>query len=257
AGSPAAVVPLPPPRPVAEQPSGLVVEVVAGGKHVEAAGERRGIEVVALHRSAGGARRPPAGGGDGGHPEPGTLGLELHHAKREGAAGGEPLHLLLRGVGVLADAETEVEARRVVAEVDEHVPQREAVLAPRDRDQDALAEHEHVLRGDRSLHLTAEVEEVAGPAEGRVVRPELDLGAFAAPFAFHAAPPEMTARISTSSPSSTTSASVRRRSPRITMAVPGRIPRSVRSAPTRRGPRISTVRCCGRRWTRMARKVER
>src|SRR5205814_6230694 len=111
----------------------------------------------------------------------------------EPACGGELLDLLPRAVGVLADAEPEVEPRRVVTEVGEHVPQREAVLAARDRDQDPLAGDEHTLCVDRALHLPAEEEQVAGPAEGGVVRAELDLGPRTAPPALHQAPPEMTA----------------------------------------------------------------
>src|SRR5439155_913198 len=122
-------------------------------------------------------------------------------------------------------------ARQVVLLPAQHVAEE-----PRRLVVEVVPGGEHTLRVDRALHLPAEEEQVAGPAEGGVVRAELDLGPRTAPPALHQAPPEMTARISISSLSSTTSPSVNRSSPRITMAVPGRMPSSASSAPTRRGP---------------------
>src|SRR5439155_8438436 len=169
----------------------------------------------------------------------GRILIECDHAQGEAAVRGELDGLGVRELRVRPDAEPEVEPGRVVAQLGEHVPEREAVLPARDRNQEALRGREHALAGDRALDLAAEVEEVARPAEGRVVGAELDLGLRPAARALHVAPPEMTARISTSSASSTTSASVSRRSPRITMAVPGRMPRSWSSCATRRRPAIS------------------
>src|SRR4029079_2209173 len=64
-------------------------------------------------------------------------------------------------------------------------------------------------------------------------------------------PPEMTARISISSSSSTISPSVSSSSRRMTTARVGRTFRSERRRPTDRRPATSTVRRWGCRWTRM------
>src|SRR5262249_34898026 len=225
----------------------LVVEVVARHEHVEAALGGGAIEVVTLHRAARRARDATCGGRDRGDAETARLLLERDDAKREPAARRERRRLVVRDVRVPGDPEADVEPGRVVAEVDEDVPEREAVFASRDGDQQPLLFAEHPLAGDGTLDLAAEDEQEARPAEGRVVRTELHLRGRATARALHDPPPEMTARISTSSASSSTSASVRRTSPRITMAVPGRTPSSASSCPTRRRPSISTMRCWGRR----------
>src|SRR5581483_7148948 len=237
---------------VAHEPRRLVVEVVTRHEDVEAAVDGRLVEEVPLHRSARRAGDPARGGGDRGDGEPALLGGEGHDAERKPAARREGHDLLVRHVGVRADAEADVEPGRVVAEIGEHVPEREAVLPAGDGDEEPVALLEHPLVRDRALDLTGEEEEEARAAEAGVVRPQLDFGLRPAARAPHAAPPEMTARISISSASSTTSPPVRRTSSRMTIAVPGRIPSSARSAATRRRPASSTVRCWGRRWTRMA-----
>src|SRR5581483_11037261 len=232
-----------PTEDVAHEPRRLVIEVVPGREHVEPALDRGAIEVVSLHLAARRARRSTREACDGRDGEPVGLLVERDDPERKAARRREGGGLRVRLVGIRPDAEPEVEAGRVVAELREHVPEREAVLPARDRNEDALAGREHPLRRDGAFDLSAEEKQKTRPAEGRVVRPELHLGARPAARALHAAPPEMTARISTSSDSSTTSPSVKSSSRRITIAVPGSTPSSARSCATRRRPSSSTVRC--------------
>src|SRR5262249_49663064 len=184
--------------------------------------------------------------------EPGTVVGEIDDAQREPARAGEALDLLLRGRGVAADPLGDVQPGRAVAELDEDVPQREAVLSPGDGDEHAVVEGAHVLACDGAFHVAPEEAEVARTAEARVVRAQVHFRLRAASRALHAAPPEITARTSTSSSSSSISPSSSRTSPRITMAVPGSTPSSASRRPTGRRPVISTVRPCGCRCTRMA-----
>ena len=67
-------------------------------------------------------------------------------------------------VGVVADAEPEVEAVGLVAEAHEDVPERERVLAARHRDQHPVARLEHAVRVDGPADLLVAVvhEVVAG-----------------------------------------------------------------------------------------------
>src|SRR4029453_13045559 len=163
----------------------------------------------------------------------------------------EGLDLLLRPRRIAADALRQVEARGAIAQIEQDVPQCQAVLAAGDRDQHALLGRAHALCRDRPLDLPAEKDEVTRPAKAGVVRPQVDLGLRATAGARHVPPPEMTARTSTSSSSSTISPSRSRRSPRITMTVPGSTPSSARRRPTERRPVNSRVRPCGCRCTRM------
>jgi len=78
---------------------------------------------------------------------------------------------------------------------------------------------------------------------------ELDDRLFFASLALHDVPPEITARSSTVSVSSTNSSSVRRSSPRITITVPARMPSDWTSSPTRRRPEIVSCLPCGSRRT--------
>ena len=75
---------------------------------------------------------------------------------------------------VLEDAEIEVQAGGPVAFVDQHVPERERVLAPRDGDQHRLVLREHVVLPDRLANLIAEELEKVRSAERGVVTPELE-----------------------------------------------------------------------------------
>ena len=119
-----------PPQHVAEQHGGFVVEVVAGGDarrsrprraawsnrwrfdmpHAEhgtrSVAARRGGDVEAVGRPGGRPRR-----------------------RRSPPRRGEGAGVRARLVGVVADAEAEVEPVGVVAQVEEQVPQRQAVLA--------------------------------------------------------------------------------------------------------------------------------
>ena len=70
-------------------------------------------------------------------------------------------------VGVLADAEPDVEAVGVVAELAQQVPQAERVLAARDRDEHPLAGLDHVEVVDRAADLLPAVVQEAVAAEAR------------------------------------------------------------------------------------------
>ena len=119
-------------------------------------------------------------------------------------------------VGVLADAEPEVEAVGVVAELAQELPEAERVLAARHRDEDALARCDHVEVLDRAADLLTAVAEEAVGAEARVVPADVDHRGLAAAPALHAAPPETTGRISTTSSSRSRSSWVASVSLRIT-----------------------------------------
>src|SRR3954466_7735573 len=87
------------------------------------------------------------------------------------------------GVAVVADAETEVDAVRVVAEVEQDVPQRQRVLAAGDGDQHLLVAAEHPVLVDRPAGLLAAVAQEALGAERRVVASYVDDGGRAAALA--------------------------------------------------------------------------
>ena len=104
-------------------------------------------------------------------------------------------------VAVVADAEPEVEAVGLVAELEEDVPHRERVLAAGHGDERPLVGLQHVEVLDGPGHLVAaQPQEVLG-AEVGVVAPDVDDRRLLAHGALHAAPPEMTGRISTVSAS--------------------------------------------------------
>src|SRR5262249_9144244 len=123
---------------VAEEPRRLVVEVVSRREDVELTLARRGVEIVALHRAARGARGPSRERRHGRHREAVLFLVELDDAETKPARAREALDLLAGTVRVGADAEPEIEALGVVAEVEKDVPEREAVLPARDGDQEAL-----------------------------------------------------------------------------------------------------------------------
>ena len=79
-----------------------------------------------------------------------------------------------RLVGVLADAEPEVQAVGLVAERAEQVPERERVLAARHRDQHPLAGLDHLEVVDRPPHLLPAVVQEAVAAERGVVAADVD-----------------------------------------------------------------------------------
>ena len=115
----------------------------------------------------------------------------------------------------------------VVAEVEEHVPERERVLAPRDGDEDPVVGRHHPEAPDRLLDLGAEHREEMLGAEGRVVTPDLDHGGRPTAPALHRAPPEMTGRISSSSSSLTGVSRVISSPARMTAPCPPRRPSSL------------------------------
>src|SRR5207237_5483315 len=148
--------------------------------------------------------------------------------------------VLARVVAVLAEAEAEVEPVDVVAEVAQDVPQGQRVLAPGHGNEDAVARLDHPVVLDRSPNLLAAVMEEASTTEAGVVAADVDHRRGAAPAALHAAPPETTGRISTSSSSCSCSSPVTSVSPRMTSTDSRLISSRSRRAWTRMGPSMSS-----------------
>ncbi len=74
-------------------------------------------------------------------------------------------------VGILTDAQPDVEAVGVIAGLDEHVPHGQGVLAATDRDEDPIVGLQHVEVVDRLDHLaTAQLLQVLGTEVGVVPR---------------------------------------------------------------------------------------
>src|SRR5207245_2509510 len=96
------------------------------------------------------------------------------HDQRHVAPPGERLALPPGLHGILEDAEVEVEARRPVPLVDQHVPERERVLAAGDGDEQVLVLLEHTVLPNRLADLVAEKVEKIRSAEGGVVAAELE-----------------------------------------------------------------------------------
>ena len=118
------------------------------------------------------------------------------------ALGGEVRRVLARHVAVLADAEPDVQAVGLIAEVDEQVPHGQAVLAARDGDEDASSfdsmsnfsiafttwrRHSSRKCSAQKLALWRGRSMIAGSLQTRHFEPA----------AHHQQPPEMTGRIST------------------------------------------------------------
>src|SRR5690606_12316466 len=200
---------------VAEQHGGLVVEVVPGGDDVEAAGAGHLVEQVALGQPARRAGHP-AGDGGGRGDVVAVLLAQVDAVERQAPALGEGHRRRRAGLAVAADAEVDVQPLGPVAQLDEQVPQGEAVLAARHRHEDAVVGSEHAVLGDRLGDLvTAEPQEVLA-AEVGVVAAQVDDGLAPADGALHEAPPEITGRISTVSSSDSTASPATRVSPRTT-----------------------------------------
>src|SRR6266480_2775170 len=173
----------------------LVVEIVAGRDDGHLVLERGAIHQVALGEPAARAGGPPRDVLDDrdrrahGLRDPGD---EQRHA----APRGERLAFRLRLHRVVEDAEVEVETGRAVALVDQDVPERERVLAARDRDEHVLVAREHAVLPDGLADLVPEEVDEVRRTEGGVVAPQLeDRGLTALP-ALHTAPPLMTGRSS-------------------------------------------------------------
>src|SRR3954454_23032658 len=152
------------------------------------------------------------------------------------------------GVAVVADAETEVDAVGLVAEVEQDVPQRQRVLATGDSDEDPLAVTHHRVRVDSATHLFVTVMHEAVTAERCAMARDVDDGRPTAGFALHCrpplscAPPLMTGRISMSSSSASGTSPVTRLSSRMTSTDSRFRPSSLTRSATRSGPGISTSR---------------
>src|SRR5690606_21636426 len=169
-------------------------------------------------------------------------------AQRGGPLLVEAAHLLRRGRAVVADAQVDVEGVGPVAQVEQHLPEDQAVLAAGNSHQDAVvgAEHAELLDGPPDLPLE-ELDEVLA-AEGGVVAAQVDDGLAPALDAPHRPdPPEMAGRISTSTSPSTTSSGVSRVSPQMTMTVSGLMFSSSRMLRTLRRPSKRHSLGCGMR----------
>jgi hypothetical protein len=135
---------------------------------------------------------------------------------------------------VVEDAQVEIEAGRLVAVLDQHVPQGEGVLAARHPHHDLLVAGEHLVAVHRLRDLLAEELEEVRRAEGRVVTSQLEGGGAPALAALHrvpALPPDMTGRTSSTSSPPTTVSPVSSSLPRMTSTVLGRMSSSTRAAP--------------------------
>src|SRR5829696_7570528 len=119
-------------------------------------------------------------------------------------------------VGVVADAEPDVETVGFVVELAQQVPQSERVLTARHRDEHALSRFDHVEVGDGPPHLLTAVMQEAVAAERGIVAAHVDHRRFPTPAALHEAPPDTTGRISTTSASASRSSRVTSVSLRIT-----------------------------------------
>src|SRR2546425_889600 len=234
---------------VAEEHRRLVVQVVAGGDDRVAVLDGGPIHEVALAEPAGRAGGPARGLLDLGDGRAHGVRHALHD-ELLAAGGREGLALALGLDGVVEDAQIEIEPRRLVARLDQHVPQREGILAAGDGDQDLLLAAEHPVLADRLRDLLAKELLEVRRAEGGVVPRQLEDGLTSALAALHwillalalALPPDMTGRTSSTSSSPTTSSAVRRSLPRITSTVLGRMSSSRSTSLTRLRPDSSTSR---------------
>jgi len=107
------------------------------------------------------------------------------HHQRDVARRGESLALGLRLDGVVEDPEVQVEPGRPVPFVDQHVPERQRVLAAGDGDQHELVLGEHPVLPDGLADLIAEELEEVRRAECGVVTPQLEHGGLTALAALH------------------------------------------------------------------------
>ena len=159
---------------VAEEHRRLVVQVVAGGDDRVAVLDGGPIHEVALAEPAGRAGGPARGLLDLGDGRAHRVGHALHD-ELLAAGGREALALGLGLDGVVEDAQIEIEPGRLVARLDQHVPQREGILAAGDGDQDQLLAAEHPVLADRLRDLLAEeLLEVGRALTLRVARPRCE-----------------------------------------------------------------------------------
>ena len=146
-----------------------------------------------LREPAGTARRAVRDPRPVGHVEAVVV-AQIDLAQLRADALRERARIATRLVGVLTDAEAEIEAVDLVTELEEQMPERERILAAGDRDEHALAGREHVVLGNRLAHLLAAMVEEALLAERRVVAAHVDDRRLPATTTLHAAPPDTTAR---------------------------------------------------------------
>src|SRR4029453_12657840 len=149
-----------------------------------------------------------------------------------------------------ADAQAQVEAVGLVAELQQQVPEGQGVLAPGHGHQHPVGVAEHPVLADRPGDLLADVGEEAVPAEGGVVAAHLHDRLAAAALAAHGhgyVPPLIANRTSTLSPSRSLSWLVSRAPSRITSTPPATPPRRARGWATVAASATSTVRSGGRR----------
>src|SRR5439155_493949 len=131
------------------------------------------VHEVALGEAAARTRGPARDVLDDGDRRADLLG-HGRHDQRHVAPPGERLALPPGLHGVLEDAEVEVEARRPVPLVDQHVPERERVLAAGDGDEQVLVLLEHAVLPDRLTDLVPEEVDKIRSAKGGVVAAELE-----------------------------------------------------------------------------------
>ena len=193
-----------PAQRVAEQHGGLVVEVVAGDDDVVAAVERGLVEQVALAQPARRARHP-AGGPRRGRDVVAVLVAQRHLDQLQAALGGEVAGVRRRRLAVVADAEADVQAVGLVAELDAAGPTRPGCPCRRTRRRAcgrrgsnisqcsiALAtwrRHSSRKCSAQKLALCRGRSMIAGALHVRHFDPSCD----------HRQPPEITGRISTTS----------------------------------------------------------
>ena len=248
-----------PAQHVAEQHRRFVVEVVAGREHVVAVRERGVVEDVALRqaaRRARGALGSPAirSGRRSRTSSRRSTSSELPVARARERA--RVARRTRRSTRRCRDRRTG-RRRRSRARGGAATGRASPCRPTRRRGRDRLGGH-HVEVLDRPPHLLAAVPEEAVGAEARVVARHVDDRRLAAPPALHAAPPDMTGRISTTSSSCRRSSWVASVSLRITSTDSGTMSRSRRSCATlcgagtsssRRGLRKSDLSWCGAQGT--------
>src|SRR5215211_379412 len=230
-----------PTQHVAEKDRRLVVEVVTGGDDVVAVLDGDRVEQVPFRESARPARSSVRRGG-GARDVVAEVGGEIDLVELQASIVRERARGVSGGVGVLPDPEPEVEPVGGIAEPEEEVPQRERVLPARHGHDDALAGANHVVVLDGPADLLAAVLQEVVAAEGGVVPADVEHRRAPAHTALHAAPPEVTGRISTTSVSDSRASRVTSVSPWMTSTDSGLTSSCSSSAETVSGPGISTSR---------------
>src|SRR5262245_10095676 len=230
-----------PSQHVAEQHGGLVVEVVTGRDDVVAVIEGDGVEEVPFGESARSARGPAGGLRRAGDVVAELIGeVDFDQRSTDGLGVKPGVHSGL--VGVVADTEPEVETVGLVAEPEQQIPERERVFAARYGDEHPLPRCEHSMCVNGAAHLLLAMAEEVFATECGVVAAHVHDRRLTTHAALHAAPPEITGRISTASASSIRASRVTSSSPTMTSTDSGFSSRCCSSDRTVIGPRTSTSR---------------